>query len=508
MPRERERQRAVLAPAGGSPSSAEPTLRDEDLPSDPRRTPLDRPRAATSEVMPFARYESYGPSGLDTPRTPLDGLETPVDNQGSDAAFAAVRPAVEGYALKETIGRGGAGSVHRAARPGGPDVALKVAQRRSHGAAATLRNEIRVLHRVQHPGVVAMVDEGVEAGMPWLAMELVRGDRLDERFHGGSIPPERRVVDRELLAILRRLGETLAYLHGRGVVHRDLSPRNVIVRDGQPVLIDFGSASIAYEESRRSIDEATAGLGTLPYLSPEQIRRDEIDARSDLYAFGCTLYEALTGRPPFVGSPQEIVRAHLTAQPAPPSLLVPSISPELDAVVMSLLEKDRRARAAYALDVVDHLAMLGAGGVDPRPRVLPAAAVPLRVPARGPGRRRARSGSVGGRGEGAGVGSFVCLSGESGVGKTRLLAEAARLCRPLGMRVVSGRCVSLDAEGAERVEGEVPPGAALFEVGEARCTRCDRCSSSRPIAAARAVPRRRRCSSGASGRSSRITTRR
>ena len=223
------------------------------------------------------------------------------------------QPYVAGYVLKERLGRGGLGSVHRAARPGGADVALKTVERASPSAVASLRNEIRVLRRLRHPGLVEIVDDGVEGGVPWLAMSLVEGRRLDavlqDRLEAGRPP-----IDRALLGMLRRLAETLAYLHGRGVVHRDLSPRNIIVRDEHPVLIDFGFASIIHEGNRRTLDEFTAGLGTVPYLAPEQIRGEEVDARADLYALGCVLYEVATGRSPFVGSPQDIVRAHPTAK--------------------------------------------------------------------------------------------------------------------------------------------------------------------------------------------------
>ena len=343
---------------------------------------------------------------------------------GEQSVVDAVTPAtVAGYVLKETIGKGGAGTVYRAARPGAPDVALKTVQAGTPAAVASLRNEIRVLRRVRHPGVVEIVDDGVEAGVPWLAMTLVHGDRLDAVFHDRA-PSRRAPLDRALLTILRRIAETLAFLHGRGLVHRDLSPRNIIVRDQHPVLIDFGFASIASEEGRRRIDESTTGLGTLPYLSPEQICRDEIDARTDLYAFGCLLYEALTGRPPFVGSPQEIVRAHLTSPVVPPSRFSPGVSPELDAVVGALLAKDRRARTGYALDVVDRLAVLGADGLPesasarPQTYLYGCSLVGLegRRPAssRPPSPRRA-----------AEPAPSSAWQAKSGVGKTRLLASEA-----------------------------------------------------------------------------------
>jgi len=377
-------------------------------------------------------------------------------------------PSIAGYLLKERIGRGGAGTVYRAARPGEPDVALKTVQAGTPVAVASLRNEIRILRRVRHPCVVRIVDDGVEAGVPWLAMELVPGESLEAVLHrdaGAGRPPFQL-----RLTILRRVAQTLAYLHGRGLVHRDLSPRNVIVRDARPVLIDFGFASIANEEGRRRIDEATAGLGTVPYLAPEQIVREELDARTDLYAFGCLLYEALVGRPPFVGSPQEIVRGHLTGQPVPPSRLVPELPPELDAVVASLLAKDRRARTAYALDVADKLAMLGAEGladateVEPQPYLYGCSLVG-RADIVAEIEPRLAEAAVG-------PGCFLSIVGESGVGKTRLLAEAMRIARPLGMAIVSGRGVSVEAEphrGADPAAGPLHPLRSVLQLAADRC---------------------------------------
>jgi len=399
-----------------------------------------------------------------------DLLEVPSERMSVPSMSRA--PMLAGYVLKERIGLGGAGTVYRAARPGEREVALKTVKAGSTSAVVSLRNEIRVLRRLRHPGVVAIVDDGVDKGVPWLAMELVKGERLDALFQQ-SFQKTRtgpRPVDRSLLTVLRRVAETLAYLHGRGLVHRDLSPHNIMVRDAQPVLIDFGFASIAYEENRRSIDESTAGLGTPPYLAPEQIRGEELDARTDLYALGCLLFEALTGRPPFVGSPQEIVRAHLTADAPPPSQLVTGVPPELDAVVKSLLAKDRGMRTGYALDVVDQLALLGAEGFADSATALP--------------RTYLYACSLVGRSDlvaeldshladaSGGSGSFLCLSGESGVGKTRLLAEAVRVARQLGMAVVSGQCLAVDLEGHQGSDPSTRPLHPLRSLLQLAADRC------------------------------------
>ncbi len=394
---------------------------------------------------------------------------------------------VAGFELGDRLGTGGTATVYRAHREHGPDVAFKVALDTAPNAVASLRNEIRALRRVRHPGVVRMLDDGIEAGVPWLAMELVTGPRLDAIFRA-TAPTEGRSVDRSVLTVLRRLCETLAYLHGRGLVHRDLSPRNVIVRDDKPVLIDFGFATIPYEESRKVIDDSSFGLGTIPYLAPELIRGDEVDARTDLYAFGCLLYEALTGRPPFVGGPQEIVRSHLFRDAIPPSQIVAQIPPELDALVASLLAKDRRARMAYALDVADRLALLGADGY-PRDAELEPSPYLYACPLVG---RDSLSGELADLLAAAhgGQGVVACISGESGVGKTRLLAECARAARELGMQVVTGRCMTVDVEaslGADPSAGPLHPLRALLQLAADRCREGGSAETVRTFGTARPV---------------------
>ncbi len=149
------------------------------------------------------------------------------------------------------------------------------------------------------------------------------------------------------------LSITLAYLHGEGIVHCDLKPENIILQeDGWPVLIDFGLlVQFAGGVNREVLELTQEGAGTLPYMSPEQINGDLLDARSDIYAMGCILYEMLVGEPPFVGHHYDVVAQHLFETPIPPSERVRGIPPALNQLVMRMLAKERQDRIGYA-DVV------------------------------------------------------------------------------------------------------------------------------------------------------------
>ena len=271
------------------------------------------------------------------------------------------------YRLLGMLGEGGMGKVYRGEHlETGEVVALKTVRGASGPVLASIRREIHALRRLSHPGVVRIVAEGVWEGLPWFAMELLRGQTLrgflDTR---GPVGP--------LLTLLRRLCEPLAFLHGHGLVHRDLKPENLFLRpDGRPVLVDLGIAA-ASGSAREVLQVGGGAVGSEAYMAPEQILGDFVDARADLYALGCILYEALTGRPPFVRSRSAggVLHQHLHRPPLPPSALGEGVAPELDALVLRLLAKRPQERPGYAEDVAAALAALGAegdeGGASSRP---------------------------------------------------------------------------------------------------------------------------------------------
>ena len=213
-----------------------------------------------------------------------------------------------------------------------------------------LRDEARALARMgAHPNVVAVFDCGDEAGRPYLVCEYVRGGDLAAALArgGGRMP---------LPEALRAAGQVLgalAAVHARGIVHRDLKPENVWLTDeGAVKLGDFGLALTA---ERPRATETGAVVGTPSYMAPEQLEGKPVDARADLYAFGCLLYALVAGRPPYVGPVVSVISQHLHAAPAPPSAYEPEVPEALDALVLALLAKSPDGRPASAAACIEAL---------------------------------------------------------------------------------------------------------------------------------------------------------
>ena len=320
----------------------------------------------------------------------------------------------------------------------------------------------------------------------WYAMELVEGDTLATRLQLlRAAGPEARGP---LLEILRRLCATLAVVHAAGLVHRDLSPRNVIIRpDGTPVLVDFGfalaNAGVTAEREVLQID--TLQAGTLLYSAPEQLLGEPTDARSDLYSLGCIIYEALTGRPPFRGrEPRTLIDAHLSAAPRAPSQLEPSVTPALDQLVLSLLAKRPAQRPPYADQVGRVLTEQGVPGGGSTPQPTPASPAYLYRPGligrQAPISRLERmlEACEGGRG------GRVFITGESGVGKTRLALELAARARRLGMQVVLGTSAAPTLQGtgdARLAASALQPCKPLLKAAAQYCIRQGRQESLRVL---------------------------
>lgn len=239
------------------------------------------------------------------------------------------------------LGQGGMGRVYRAEPlEGGPAVALKVLQGSISDAAVLQRfeREEQVLAELDHPGIVRplspLVCEGERA---YYAMELVEGGDLGDeiRAEGGLTPARAIEVG---VGVLEALGAA----HAQGVVHRDVKPSNLLLdADGRPRLADFGLASVA---SASGLTRTGTVLGTPEYMSPEQADGESADARSDLYAVGILLYEALSGRAPFrAEKPLALLRQHLV-EPVPPLVSRHPLPAGLEGVIRRALEKDPAAR--------------------------------------------------------------------------------------------------------------------------------------------------------------------
>jgi serine/threonine-protein kinase len=201
--------------------------------------------------------------------------------------------------------------------------------------------EAKAMAALNHPNLITVFDQGQDGDETFMVMELIEGRTLAQIVASGGRLPVSRVLD-----IADQLCAGLAYAHGKRILHRDIKPANIFISDGGVVKIgDFGLARAV----RQMAITNTKVCGTPLYMSPEQIRGTNLDFRSDLYSAGCTLYELLTGSPPFTVG--EVMYHHMYTAPAAPSSLEPSIPAELDALILRCLEKEKEARVASAEDL-------------------------------------------------------------------------------------------------------------------------------------------------------------
>ena len=349
------------------------------------------------------------------------------------------------YRVVEQIGKGGMGLVYRCRHEAtGAEVAVKTVPPDDPADVASIRREIHALSRLSHPAIVRVLDHGATAAFPWYAMELVPGRTLRAVFEARrASPPSPAEVDLALGALVD-VCEGLAYMHGHGVVHRDLKPENVLVRpDGGAVIVDFGiSSAFAADQNREALAALVRSAGTAFYMPPEQVLGQVVDPRADLYSLGCILYECLTGKPPFQAADVlAIAWRQVHDAPAPAASVAPDVDPELAALALRLLAKRPQERPGYADSVARALARHLGRAAGNRSSAPPFLYRPQLFGRRAPLARAAERV----REARAGHGGIVLVTGESGVGKTRLVVEAAAAASALGVLVVSGACLGVDA---------------------------------------------------------------
>ncbi|MCL7379482.1 Stk1 family PASTA domain-containing Ser/Thr kinase [Streptomyces sp. 35G-GA-8] len=248
------------------------------------------------------------------------------------------------YELGSVLGRGGMAEVYLAHDTRlGRTVAVKTLRAdlaRDPSFQARFRREAQSAASLNHPAIVAVYDTGEDyvdgVSLPYIVMEHVDGSTLRELLHSG-----RRLLPERTLEMTVGILQALEYSHRNGIVHRDIKPANVMLtRTGQVKVMDFGIAR-AMGDSGMTMTQTSAVIGTAQYLSPEQAKGEQVDARSDLYSTGCLLYELLTVRPPFIGdSPVAVAYQHVREEPQTPSVFDPEITPEMDAIVLKALVKD------------------------------------------------------------------------------------------------------------------------------------------------------------------------
>ncbi|MGE5176040.1 MAG: protein kinase domain-containing protein [Hyphomicrobiales bacterium] len=286
------------------------------------------------------------------------------------------------YEIVGPLGTGGMGEVYRAHDLRlGRDVAVKVLPAEvasSPDRLARFEREAKTVAGLNHPNIVTLHSIEEEGGVRFLTMELIEGQTLTTLVSPDGLPKTR------ILELAIPLTDALVAAHEKGVVHRDLKPGNVMVtRDGRLKVLDFGLAKMTESDQRpreATVTATAAGpisgkgevFGTVPYMSPEQIRGEAVDARSDLFALGIILYELATGRRPFAGDTSaDVSSAILRDTPKPLSTVRGDLGGDLERIVSRCLEKNPRERVQTALDVCNELRrlrrVLERGGTERQP---------------------------------------------------------------------------------------------------------------------------------------------
>jgi eukaryotic-like serine/threonine-protein kinase len=285
------------------------------------------------------------------------GLRFATANYGKEPV---VRPGLviqDRYTLRELLGRGGMAEVWlahdgRLDRP----VAVKfLAQRSGQDPDALVRffSEAQSVARIQHPGIVTVLDFGTFEDHPFLVMYYMSGGSLADVV-GTPITPE------QALPIIERVADAAGAAHKLGIVHRDIKPGNILIdEDGNPRLADFG---IALSAGAEHLTETGTAVGSPHYVSPEQALGAPTTPRSDVYALGVVLYELLSGRKPFSGNLAAIVTAHVEQTPRAPSTFATGLTRDVDAVVMKCLAKAPKERFASGAELADAIRSLGVDG--------------------------------------------------------------------------------------------------------------------------------------------------
>jgi WD40 repeat protein/Tfp pilus assembly protein PilF len=264
------------------------------------------------------------------------------------------RAEVPGYEILGELGRGGMGVVYKA-RHGALNrvVALKMILSAGHagpGERARFRGEAEAVARLKHPNVVQVYDVGEVNGLPYISLEFVEGGTLDKKLAGATLPPH------EAAALVEDLARALESAHAEGLVHRDLKPSNVLLtEDGTPKITDFG---LAKKLDTAGQTASGAVLGTPSYMAPEQAsgKPNEIGPAADVYALGATLYECLTGRPPFkAATALETLVQVMADEPAPPRQLNARTPVDLETICLKCLQKEAARRYGSAAELADDL---------------------------------------------------------------------------------------------------------------------------------------------------------
>ena len=265
------------------------------------------------------------------------------------------------YQVIERVGLGGMAEVYRARDELlGREVAVKVLNDKLSGDKSFVerfRREAQAAANLSHPNIVSLYDYGSDEGANFIVMELIDGRGLEQ-----IISEEGRLLPERAAEMASDVARALERAHATGLVHRDIKPSNIMITSyGQTKVTDFGIAR-AIGDGDQTMTQTGMVIGTASYLSPEQAQGNPVDARSDVYALGCVLYEMLTGGPPFKGdTPLSIAYKHVREDAEKPSAFNPDVPPALDAIVMKALAKNADNRYQTAREMREDLQRFMAG---------------------------------------------------------------------------------------------------------------------------------------------------
>ena len=256
------------------------------------------------------------------------------------------------YRITRVIGRGRMGIVFEGTEDGGEPVALKVVTTELSQDEVFLRRfrrEVKAAQKIEHPNVVPVLDDGVEGGLPYLVQRLIPGGSLADRVEkSGPLPLE------DAVRLLAGAAAGIDALHGAGLVHRDIKGANILLEGDTPYVSDFG---LAKDSQASNLTRPGQALGSLDYMSPEQIRGEDVSPATDIYALGCVMFEVLTGTPPFGGRPSmRVLFAHLQEPPPDLSASRNDISPPVSRAISRALEKEPEDRPSSATEYISGIA--------------------------------------------------------------------------------------------------------------------------------------------------------
>ena len=266
------------------------------------------------------------------------------------------------YFISRLLADGGTASVYRATDTNNTPVAIKIPhadQLLDRNFVATFQREAGIGVELRHPSIVRVIEAGAYrrgrfARIPYFVMEL-----LDGRDLGTMLREQGRLDPLAAAQIARSVADALQWAHHRGVVHRDISPRNILITTKMLVkVMDFGISTVRSRTGKRAQQGVALNFGTPEYIAPERINGAQADERSDLYALGCVFYEMVVGQPPFQGkTPLETLKLHRKAPVPKPSASV-HLPREVEQIILRLLEKDPAQRDQKAAEVTSELAEL------------------------------------------------------------------------------------------------------------------------------------------------------